>query len=63
MYKCFCNGCSKTKNKINDYYCINNRGVCEDCLEKGITISDKKDIDLWAKYRPKNLYVDNLITE
>lgn len=60
MYNCFCDRCNKLKTEINDYYCLKHRGVCEDCLEKGY---NKRDVDLWAKYRPKNLGVDKLITE
>ena len=56
-----CPKCRTITTNINNYFCIKNTGLCEYCLShntKREIKKYKKEIDPFAKWRPKNLLVD-----
>ena len=56
-YKSFCPRCERKKDGISQYFCIKNRGYCEQCFIERNNYK-KKNVDEFAKWRPKNLLVD-----
>lgn len=62
-----CPNCLLPKDKINDYFCIKNTGYCENCLTKRFNEKNnvqkrewrKNDVDMFAKFRPRNLSTVN----
>ena len=67
-YLSYSKHCEKVHTDISNYYCVQNRGACENCFDKirKKKIRRPKEKDMFAKYRPKmwnKIHVDNSKTK